>query len=336
MTLLRFLVLWTLAGGAEFPLLANVMGVENYPATVAWGCHAFAAVLAAASIIHWDGFFSLRQRWTWWLLLWVLLLPGAGWVFGGILVLAGWNASEPDKVATEEDELAAPAGVALPKLDETSSARIAKELDFVPLVEILAGGDINLQRGAIEQLTRLRTPEAIGVLMSHRSDPSMEMRFFVNSALVRIKKEFDEALDAARYQMRVDVDNVADRLNLAKIYLSYSESGLLDADLMTAYEGEAVFHLTFVLNSNAPTREAAQTLIAHQIRRRDWAQAEEAVHKAKTLALISESEMAEYRAEILYSQKQFGKIADALRLISNESSLPASLQTTLLWWGVEA
>lgn len=336
MTLLRFLVLWALAGGAELPLLANLTGLENYPAVVAWGSHVLAAALAGLAVVQWDGLFNLTQRWTWWLVLWVLLIPGAGWVFGGMLVLVGWNAREPDKVLDGEDELVAALGIDLSKPAEMSSARIAKELDFVPLVEVLAGDDINLKRGAIEQLTRLRTPDAIQVLMSHRSDPSMEMRFYINSSLVRIKKEFDEALDAARYQLRLDVDNAADRLNLAKIYLSYVNSGLLDADLMTAYAGEAAFHLNFVMNSLKPTREASLLLITDQMRLRCWDKADESVRKANALTLISDTEMAEYQAEITYSRKQFDKIADALRAISPESSLSAEWKSTLLWWGVQS
>ncbi len=334
MTLLRFLALWALAGGAEFPLMADVLGLGNYPLIVAWGCHVAAAVLTGMAVIHWDGIFSLSQRWTWWLVLWVLLLPGAGWLFGGILVMTGWKRFIPQNAGEEEDVLAASLSVVLPKLSEVASGRIARELDFVPLVEILGGDDINLKRGAIEQLARLRTPEAIQVLMSHRSDPSMEMRFYVNSSLVRIKKEFDEALDAARYQMRLDVDSVGDRLNLAKIYLSYAESGLLDSDLMTAYEGEAIFHLNFVLNSNTPTPEAAQLLIGCQIRLRNWANAEDLVQKSRDLKLITDTTMAEYQAEILYSRRQFNKVGEVLRSIPGGSSLSANWQSTLLWWGV--
>lgn len=333
MTLLRFLVLWTLAGGAEFPLMANFLEIGKYPTAVAWGGHLAAAVLAVFAVIHWDGLFNFSQRWTWWIVLWVLLLPGAGLVFGGILVGAGWKSFIP-KAADDEGELAVSTSIVLPKLAEMSSARIAQELDFVPLVEILAGDDINLKRGAVEQLARLRTPDAIQVLMAHRSDPSMEMRFYVNSSLVRIKKEFDEALEAARYQMRMDTDSVADRLNLARIYLLYVKSSLLDSDLMTTYENEAILHLTFVLNSKAPTRDAAQMLIQDQIQLRAWDPAETAVQKSHDLKLISDAEMAEYQAEILYSRRQFGKVADALRSISRETSLPADWQSTLLWWGV--
>lgn len=335
MTLLRFLVLWVLAGGAEFPLLANFLGMGSYPATLAWGCHGISAVLAALAVVHRDGLFNLSQRWTWWIFLWVLLLPGAGLAFGGILVGTGWKSFTPKAGGYEEDELATTISVVLPKLAEASSIRIAKELDFVPLVELLAGDDLNLKRGAVEQLTRLRTPEAIQVLMSHRSDPSMEMRFYVNSSLVQIKKELDEGLDAARYQMRMDVDNVADRLNLARIYLLYVRSGLLDSDLKVAYEKEAFFHLTFVLNSNTPTREAVQMLIMDQIQLRNWDRVEETARKAHELKLISDAELAEYRAEILYYRKQFGKIVNELRSISNEPSLSADWQSTLLWWGVE-
>lgn len=334
MKLMRFLVLWALAGGAEFPLMWNWMGGGGYPAMVAWGGHAMAAVLAALSMTCWEAPFRFSQRWAGWLFLWVSLLPGLGLAFGGILVVGGWNVLDPGAVTEEEDELSSALTIDLSKPSEGSPARIAREMDFVPLVEILAGDDINMKRGAVEQLTRLRTPEAIRVLMDHRSDPSAEMRFFVNSSLTRIKKEFDETLDAARYQMRLDVNNVADRLNLARVYLQYAQSGLLDTDLVNAYENEAIFHLTFVLNSNAPTPEAAEQLITHLIRTRDWTMAEASVQKARDHHLIDDVTMAEYQAVILYSRGQYGKVADVLRPFFGAPSLSADWKTTMLWWGV--
>ncbi len=211
-----------------------------------------------------------------------------------------------------------------------------KELDFIPLVEILAGDDIQQKRGAIEQLTRLRTKEAVRILMSHRSDPSMEMRFYANASLVRIKREFDEALDAARQQMQMDSDNVMSRLNLAKIYVRMAESGLLDPDLAASHENEAIFHLGCVMDSESPTREAAQTLIVLQMRRRDWTRAEKSIQHAFGLCLISDDEAAEYRAEILYSCGQFAKIKTALQPISADASLSAEWRSTLLWWGLRS
>lgn len=330
----RFLVLWILAGGAEFPLMWNLVGGGGYPVAMAWGGHLLAAVLASLGVVRWHGLAGLSQRWTGWVLVWTLLLPGAGWLFAGILVLGGWGALDPHEAVTEEDELVSAQTIDLPRPSEASSARIAREMDFVPLVEILAGDDMNLKRGAVEQLTRLRTPEAIAVLMSHRSDPSMEMRFYVNASLARIKKELDESLDAARYQMHMESDSVADRLNLAKVYLQYARSGLLDADLVNAYEKEAILHLNFVLNSVAPTTEAAELLISHLLQKRDWFMAEASIQKASALALISDLAAAEYQAEMLFARGQFGKVADVLRPYHDAPSLSADWKTTLLWWGV--
>lgn len=334
MRLSRFLVLWILAGGAEFPLMWNLMGGREYPAIMAWGGHLLAAVLVGLGVVRWQRIAGLSQRWTWWVLAWTLLLPGAGWLFAGILVLGGWNAIDPQEAVAEEEELVASLSIDPTKSAEMSSARIAREMDFVPLVEILAGDDMNLKRGSVEQLTRLRTPEAIAVLMSHRSDPSMEMRFYVNSSLARIKKELDELLDAARYQMHMESDSVADRLNLAKVYLQYARSGLLDADLVNAYEKEAILHLNFVLNSGAPTPEAAELLITRLIQKRDWFMAEASIQKAREFALISDIAAAEYQAEMLYSRGQYGKVADVLRPYHDAPSLSADWKTTLLWWGV--
>jgi hypothetical protein len=313
--------------------MLKLVGGVDYPAAMAWGGHLLAAVLAGLGVMRWQGFAGLSQRWTWWVLAWTLLLPGAGWLFAGILVLGGWDAIDPREAAGEGDELVTPFGADLSRPVEAPSARIVREMDFVPLVEILAGDDMNLKRGAVEQLTRLRTPEAIAVLMSHRSDPSMEMRFYINSSLARIKKELDESLDAARYQMHMESDSVAGRLNLAKVYLLYAQSGLLDADLVNAYGKEAILHLNFVLDSGAPTPEAAELLITRLLQERDWFMAEASIRKARELALISDIAAAEYQAEMLFAEGQFGKVADVLRPFFGASSLSPDWKTTLLWWG---
>ncbi len=91
----RFLVLWVFAGGVEIPLLLNVMNDGHYPMAAVWCGHMAAAALTALAVARWDDSAGFFQKWTGWLFLWALLLPGAGWLFGGILAMAGWNAREP-------------------------------------------------------------------------------------------------------------------------------------------------------------------------------------------------------------------------------------------------
>jgi hypothetical protein len=258
-----------------------------------------------------------------------ILIPGVGVIVALVMTLCAGPSEVHDRPIDEEEMLKLPvANLSQPRME-----RIVSALDFVPLVEIFAGSDIDLKRGAIEQLIRLRTPEAIQTLLEHRSDPSLEVRYYINAALARVKNEFDEELDAARHQMHLEVYKNSDRVFLAKIYLQYARSGLLDVELARNYEGEAIFHLTFVIDSQTPTSEAYRVLIECYSAREQWLQAEAVVRRARDVRLLESSELDRYQVMILYHTRRYCEIAKLMSEMSRAGELPNDWQTAALWWG---
>ncbi|MEK6544141.1 MAG: HEAT repeat domain-containing protein [Elusimicrobiota bacterium] len=142
--------------------------------------------------------------------------------------------------------------------------------DIMPFADILAGNDNDLKRSAVENLARLKTPEAIKVLLDHRSDTSAETRFYVITAINKIKKEFDEELDAAKRQMRKDVHDDHALWALAKMYKTYADSGLLDAVLADHYHSEAVALSDTLLANAAYATRAWHMSVAITAQRGDW------------------------------------------------------------------
>ena len=216
----RSLIIWIVVGLCELPVSANLLLGKHMLWSVAIAAHLVAGILAylapakqAQHRIH----LILSTPWAVWLALWVLFLPGVGWIFGSIMLVGSrWGNVKAHQDDTGEVLPASALPIIKPAQEPTS--RVMQQLDFLPLVEVMACDDIDLKRSAIEQLARLRSPDAMKILLQYRRDPSLEVRFYVNSALSRIKKEFDEALDAARRQMQLDVYKVSARIFLAKIY----------------------------------------------------------------------------------------------------------------------
>lgn len=324
MKTLRFVGCWMLAGLAEFPLAVHVYASGDADLRVAVAGHILAAALIFFAVPRSIGWFSPLRLWALWGSMATLMLPGMGWLLTGVFFLAAGGGEIPTH-ADEED----PARyIELPKVsrEERREERIASELDFIPLVEILAGDDLDLKRGAIEQLERLRTPEAVQMLLQYRSDPSLEIRYYINSALVRIKNEFDEELEAARQQMQLDIYKISARVFLARIYLQYARSGLLDSELARNYEDEAIYHLTFAIESSTPTAEAFRILIDCRLQRQEWQSADAVVEAASDQKFIDPAEADRYRVDILYHTHRFAEIPALLRRIPD-------YRMAAQWWG---
>lgn len=324
MNTLRFVGCWMLAGLAEFPLAIHVYASGDVDLRVAVAGHILAGVLIFLAVPRGLGWWSPLRLWALWGAVATLMLPGMGWLLTGVFYLAAGGGEIPAHL-DEEDPTPR---IALPKVSHElrREERIAAELDFIPLVEILAGDDLDLKHGAIEQLERLRTPEAVQMLLQYRSDPSLEIRYYINSALARIKNEFDEELEAARQQMQMDVYKVSARVFLAKIYLQYARSGLLDSELAQNYEDEAIYHLTFAIESATPTAEAFRILIDCRLQRHEWMLADAVVEAASENKFVDPAEADRYRVEILYHTRRFAEIPALLRRIPD-------YKTAAQWWG---
>lgn len=258
-----------------------------------------------------------------------VLIPGVGVLVALVIALCAGPGEISERPADEEDMQELPSVSYLqPRME-----RIVGALDFVPLVEIFSGDDIDLKRGAIEQLIRLRTPEAIQILLNHRSDPTLEVRYYVNAALARVKNEFDEELDAARHEMQLETYQSSDRIFLAKTYLQYAHSGLLDADLARNYENEAIFHLTYVIDSADPLSEAYRTLIECYLAREQWSEAKSVIQRAEEAGALPMGELHRDQVMIAYRTQHYFEIPKLIAAIRRTGELPSDWQTAALWWG---
>lgn len=338
----RFIIFWFTAGILEFPyavafLAANPYYLVNRP-QMALAMHLLATLTMFFSLPKGEDWFHHERCWPKTFVLWVGFLPLLGWILSGVLyffyrppknleTLFEVEEGEKYNAATERLYFA-------PQVAPERFARIHQGLDFLPLADIMAGDDINLKRGAVENLYRLGSFEAIALLLAYRSDPNPELRFFVTSALTKLKKELDEELDAAKRQMQKDVYKVSSRIFLAKVYLRYAKTGLLDEFTAKRYREEAVYHLRFALESGYARKEVYWLLFELYRESQNWPEALKILDLLERQDKNEEVKILESKAQLYFKMGKFQDVLEILRSLKSENKLDEQWQGLASSWGV--
>ncbi|MDO8494168.1 MAG: HEAT repeat domain-containing protein, partial [Deltaproteobacteria bacterium] len=265
----------------------------------------------------------------------IFFLSFFGWFAFGLLYFL--HARRPfTSTATVEEEMNFLAG--LPFATETSGKKksrqekILQELDFQPFSEILAGEEEDLKRGAVEQLTKLKTPGAIQLLQQYRSHNSIELRFYVTTALSKIKKDFEEQLAAAKNRLKKDRYKIASRLSMAESYLQYARSGLIDVTMAQGFIQEAMYHLQFSVMDESAPREVFALLIEIYSESRDWKKVLQVLDILEKRGKENLTEIIKIRSKALYHLEDFTALAHLLREARQKNILTPELQTASHWW----
>lgn len=333
-----FFFFWLLAGFLEYPVMAVLIGgdkalLQDRPGYFA-GTHALAVLVLFFAPPKGRGWFHPARLWGRNFVFFAAFLPIFGWIVSGLTFLVYRDPEKPEDIfefEKEEARLSEPT-LSLVPLKETRENRLYKILDFMPLADVLAGSDSNLKRGAVEKLARLATPESIAVLLAHRSDPNPEVRFYVTSALTGVKKQFDEELEAAKRQLKENLDDVNVRYDLAKIYLRYVQSGLLDDVTAQTFETEAFHHLDQVTNFPDASEMAFLTLIELCKRHGRWPEAIAALRRFEDFGHAEGIAVEKIRIEIFYGAGRFDEVRRGLmRLKGLGFSDPAWDAAAYLW-----
>ncbi len=326
---MRFTVCWILAGLADFLFLRDFFrpSLDEMNALRPLLFHLSGSLLLLFSTSK-GRIYSMLT----------FFMPGFGWLLSLILFVCDWfsqhhqvkeaSGYEFELVMQEKPKI-------LLKTKGNYRERILSELDFVPLIDILKGQtDPELKRGAIEKLAELKTPEAVDILLSLRSDPSLEIRFYATSSITRIKKGFDEQLEAAKQEMKKDVYKTSARLFLAKTYLRYTRSHLLDEITTAAYEKEALFHLNACSDSEYVRDENFWLLYEVYSAQNHWDKALETMDRLEKREKADVIAIDQARIEIFYRMGQYEKIPEIFSKITKEGTLNSLWSATANWWGM--
>ena len=164
-----------------------------------------------------------------------LLVPGVGWFAAAWVVLRHPTAHvhrDSYKFDEEADDFNPHGPLGTP---EAVRQQLAEATDIVPAADVLLRGDIQMKRGAIDLLSRIRTPESISWILKARMDPDPEVRFFATSALTRLKGEFESGVHAAEEHALRHPGREEARLALQRVRYEYAVSGILDEQLRLSF-----------------------------------------------------------------------------------------------------
>lgn len=227
-----FALVWAAAGLLEAPTIALMLGLPlPIPAPLGVAAHFAAAALVFFAAPKEKGWLKKSRHWGAPLGTIALLLPGIGWALAGWLLL-GHGDAPYDKEAYRFDDESAEEVNPLAALGTAAAVEreLADALDVIPAVDALLSRTPALKRGAIETLARIRTFEAIAWIFKARADDDPEVRFYATSALTRLKRDFETAIQAAEREAYKRPGEFPAQLALQRVRYEYAASGILDAN----------------------------------------------------------------------------------------------------------
>lgn len=333
---IRFVGIWFFAGVLEYPFLeaclsSRTLFLGQHPILSLLGHSAATALLYLASV---ERQYAIERLWPKTLALFNFFLPGFGILTDLVFYLCYQRWGHGDiSLANEDRVLDAIRWQARPEKPSTHYlAEISGELDILPLADILAGEDHELKRGATRRLAEFKSPESIQLLNSYRSDPSPEVRFYVTSALTRVKEAYDQELEAARAEMKKKIAQAPIHLSLAKRYSQYAQSHLLDEEAAHQHELEAIHHLEQVIRLRPKDPEAYWLLTEIYLNRAEWNQALATLASLSRHTAINERELAKKRIQVLFEKREFGKLQQEFAHFKDLRGLEPEWQALTLWW----
>ncbi|MBF0106806.1 MAG: HEAT repeat domain-containing protein [Deltaproteobacteria bacterium] len=335
----RFFLYSLLALILEFPFFFSYFVYDNAyinPHTAAMlAIHFFAALAMFFSTPRGRGWFHYHRNWAQLFFVLTLFMPLFGVLLSIFLFLGYKQNNDPEALFSEDitffqmDKL-----LQRPVSADSSETKTLKAIEIVPLADILSSDDIDLKRGAIEKLALIASPEAIKMLIAHSSDPAPEVRFFINASLTRIKKSFDEQLDAAKIEMKGDVYKISARIFLAKTYIRYARSNLLDASSVQNCLSEAVHHLNFSINADFANKDAYRMLIDIHERASNWEKVFETALMMENKSVVSLGEIIKIKLKYFYHTRQYKvfykELANLVKLKDEDPEWLAMAN----WWGI--
>lgn len=343
---LRFFFFWLFSGILEYPFFLVIFNYQeqlflSYGDKI-WLMHMLAIVLMFFSVPKGVGWFHHERTWPRTFAILMFFLPVLGWLFSGVLFFTYRHPEDAKNVLIDlddEENQFAPFyenRTTLPSFTHSRKHRLFKKLDFMPLADILRSEDASLKRGAIEKLALLATPEAIEVLLSHRSDQQPEVRFYVTSALTKVKSSLEEELDAAKNELKQHPESSERRFYLAKIYLKYVQSGLLDEGTSETYLNESLYHLNKLIENHYHQPEVYWVLIEIYNNKRDWQQALQALNALESVNHENDFEIMKMRAHIYYNLKDYHLLRKELQKLKKAGLTDPKWEAATFLWGVQA
>lgn len=113
------------------------------------------------------------------------------------------------------------------KLSEDIRETVHSHLEIEPYVDILKGYDEELKKGALEQLAKMKTEEAVRLIQMALRDGNPEIRYTASLKLKKIEDEFSEQIGIVKEKLKREKTKENHNL-LGGIYSQFCRMNLLD------------------------------------------------------------------------------------------------------------
>lgn len=327
---------WVLAGVMEGPFVLALAHYEQWILNhlyLSLVSHIMGSICLFFALPRGKGWLHPQRYWSRTFSILSFILPFFGWLLCGVILFL----YRAPKSYEEMDMYVLPVKPDMFDFHAygqrgTLEERVLREVDFIPLADILKGEDSDLKRGAIERLSKLKTPEAIQFMLDLRSDSSSEVRFYVTSALTKIKKEYEEQLEAAKNSLLQDDYQVSARIFLAEIYLQYAKSHLLDDVTAKHYTQESLYHLKEAVLIAPDHLEAYLAIIEIYSLRQNWDAALGTLDILSSQKLLDDEQIVKKKIEIYFEQGHMEKLQKSIT--SFDTFKEPAWQALARWWDV--
>ena len=275
------------------------------------------ALLTAAGLCH----FSQGNIWlAFWLYLALsLFLPLYGVV--GSLVMAlylryGRSAGLADQYAEEVDDAQGNGEegfFASGSIDQM----VRQELAVQSYMDIMRGPDRLLKKSLIGKILGEWTANAVPLLKQGLKDPEYEIRSYASTALTTIENRTNKNILHLKEEIAQDPGNVRLNLKLARSYLDYAGSGLLDRSSADHYVHMARETLTQIHPGTADDGELsieALSLRAQTARLGGDTAAEKAIYEEILSRHSDHHETLSYLCDLHFRERDFAALRRTARL----------------------
>jgi hypothetical protein len=216
------------------------------------------------------------------------------------------------------------------EVEESLGDTIRKRVNVEPIVEtIRSNAGVDLKRGAIETLTNIKNPHAVGLLKECLSDANSEVRFYASGGLSRIEEGLNADIISKKNNIKkMDHPSSNDFFELGKAYYEFIYLAIQDEASLRYYLDQSILNF-----EQAYQKEPKLTRYRQQLEK---AYSRGGYHdKAKLLLQrqgASEERNLMYLAETHFKHADFERCQDTLAKVKAEDKKWEAIEDVMQLW----
>lgn len=212
---------------------------------------------------------------------------------------------------------------------------VRQELEVQSYFDIIRGNNRILKKALIGKIINQWTANSVQILKIALRDPEYDVRSYASTALSELENRMSKSIIEQKEEVRKDPGLVGLRLKLAKSYLNYADSGLLDASSSEHYIRSAKSILDDTqesLNLDDRSRVQILTLRAFSARIESDDASERSAYDAALLLDPSNQEALIHLCGVQFQAREFANLRTTVaRLLGVIDRHHPAYQSAVIW-----